>query len=88
MTWKRGFSRLRFIGITSMALGMVMLAVVWTARAMGVEADPVSAFMCMVLWEAGITLMVLGNVLWVALWVLKGFIPENGLGAPIALAAD
>jgi hypothetical protein len=66
-----------------------MLASVWSARAIGVEADAVSAFFCSLMWSAGITLMVLGNVLWVALWVLRGFIPEEGTAPPpIPLAAD
>ncbi len=88
MTWHKGFARLRFIGIASLVMGVVMLAGVWSARAAGLEADAVSAFFCSLVWSAGITLMVLGNVLWIALWVLKGFIPESSPVTPIAIAAD
>ena len=58
-------------------MGVVMLAAVWSFRATGIEADPVSAFFCSVVWSSGITLMVLGNVLWIALWVAKGFFPPS-----------
>ena len=77
MTWNRGLARIRFIGIVSLVMGVVMLAVVWSLRAAGIEADPVSAFFCSVVWSSGITLMVLGNVLWIALWVAKGFLPPS-----------
>ena len=86
MTWHKGFARLRFIGLASLGIGMVMLAAVWAARATGVEADPVTSFMCAIVWASGITLLVLGNVLWIALWVLKGFVPDGGpeLAASVA----
>ena len=79
MHWQRGFKRIRLIGTLALALGVVLLASVLLTQGLGYAPDPAFAQLYGAFWPLGLMLIVLGLLLWVAVWVLSGFLPDPGL---------
>ncbi len=84
MHWQRGFKRIRLIGTLALALGVVLLVSVLVTQGMGYAPDPAFAQLYQAFWPLGLMLIVLGLLLWVAVWVLSGFLPDTGTAPGLA----
>ncbi len=74
MNWHTGLRRLRLVATVALALGIVLCASVLLTRGLGYAPDPSIASLFAAMWPAGISLAALGGLLWVAIWVLQGFV--------------
>lgn len=75
MNWQTGFKRIRLVGTAALALGILLLLAVILTQSLGYAPDAAFAQLYGAFWPLGLMLMVLGALLWVAVWVLSGFIP-------------
>jgi hypothetical protein len=75
MGWKTGLGRLRLVGTVTLALGVVLCVSVVLTRTLGYAPDDSFASLFAALWPTGLALAILGGLLWVAVWVLQGFVP-------------
>ena len=84
MHWQRGFKRIRLVGTGAMALGLILLISVLSTRALGYSPNPGFESLFDTFWPLGLLLIVLGLLLWLAVWVLAGFLPtEAGMAKTI-----
>ncbi len=79
MHWQRGFKRLRLVGTVAVIAGIVLLLSVVLTQSLGYAPDPAFAQLYGAFWPLGLMLVVLGLLLWVAVWVLSGFLPDSGV---------
>ena len=75
MHWETGFKRLRLVGTVALGLGVVLLLAVVLTQSLGYAPDPAFTQLYSAFWPLGLMLIVLGALLWVAVWVLMGFLP-------------
>ncbi len=80
MQWQRGFKRIRLVSTVALIAGVVLLLSVVLTQSLGYAPNPPFAPLYSAFWPLGLMLLVLGALLWVAVWVLSGFLPE--VGAP------
>jgi undecaprenyl pyrophosphate phosphatase UppP len=84
MHWQRGFKRIRMVGAGAMALGLTLLVSVLCTRVLGYAPNPNFESLFGTFWPLGLLLIVLGLLLWLAVWVLTGFLPtEAGIAKTI-----
>ena len=81
MHWQRGFQRIRLVGTVALVVGAVLLFSVLLTQALGYAPDPPFVQLYGAFWPLGLMLIVLGLLLWVAVWVLSGFLPDAGAAA-------
>jgi uncharacterized membrane-anchored protein len=81
MYWQRGFRRIRLVGTVTLVLGAVLLFSVALTQMLGYAPDPGFAQLYSAFWSLGLTLIVLGMLLWVAVWILMGFLPPDATGS-------
>ena len=79
MTWHRGLKRLRLVATAALLLGVVLLASVLAMQLLQLSPDTFVAPLFKLMWPFGMGLVVLGALLWTAVWVLMGFVPESQL---------
>ena len=80
MHWENGFKRLRLVGTGSLALGAILLLIVILTDSLGYAPNPGFAMSLFTLCaRLGPLLLVLGALLWLAVWVLMGFVPEHAV---------
>ena len=77
MHWQRGFKRIRLVGAGAVALGLVLLVAVLLTRLLGYAPNPGFESLFDTFWPLGLLLIVLGLLLWLAVWVLAGFLPAE-----------
>lgn len=87
MLWQRGFKRIRLVGTVALGLGVVLLASVLLTQLLGYAPNPGFAQLYSAFWPLGLMLLVLGLLLWVATWVLSGFLPDGAEAAASTPAA-
>ena len=87
MHWRRGIKRIRLVGAGAMALGLILLATVLFTRVLGYSPNPGFESLFDTFWPMGLLLIVLGLLLWLAVWVLAGFLPTEA-GAVRTIEAD
>lgn len=75
MRWQTGFRRIRLVGVAALVLGALLLLSVVLTNTLGLAPDPAFTQLYAALWPLGLMLLVLGALLWVAVWVLMGFVP-------------
>ena len=78
MQWQRGFKRIRLVSTVALIAGVVLLLSVILTQALGYAPNPPFVPLYSAFWPLGLMLLVLGALLWVAVWVLSGFLPESG----------
>jgi uncharacterized BrkB/YihY/UPF0761 family membrane protein len=89
MQWQRGFKRIRLVSTIALVLGVALLGSVLVTQVLGYAPNPGFAQLYGAFWPLGLMLLVVGLLLWVAVWVLSGFLPdgaETGAAAPAAKA--
>ncbi len=79
MHWQRGFKRIRMVGAGAIALGLVLLFSVLLTRLLGYAPNPGFESLFDAFWPMGLLLVLLGLLLWLAVWVLAGFLPNAGI---------
>jgi hypothetical protein len=77
MHWQRGIKRIRLVGAGAMALGLILLISVLFTRVLGYAPNPGFESLFDAFWPLGLLLIVLGLLLWLAVWVLAGFLPHE-----------
>jgi uncharacterized BrkB/YihY/UPF0761 family membrane protein len=77
MHWQRGFKRIRLVGSIALLLGVVLLGSVLLTQLLGYAPNPGFVGLYSAFWPLGLMLLVLGLLLWVAVWVLSGFLPDG-----------
>jgi predicted ABC-type sugar transport system permease subunit len=82
MGWHTGLKRLRLVGTIALAIGVVLGASVLITNSLGYAPDTSVAPLFAALWPVGLVLAILGGLLWVAAWVLQGFLPPAPAAAP------
>ena len=75
MNWHRGLQRLRLVGTIALVIGLVLCVSVLVTRTLGYAPDSSVAPLFAAMWPSGLALVILGGLLWVAAWVLQGFVP-------------
>ncbi|RRA47726.1 hypothetical protein [Acidipila sp. EB88] len=80
MHWQKGFQRIRLVGTVALVLGAVLLLAVVLTQSLGYAPDHAFAQLYSAFWPLGLMLLVLGALLWVAVWVLTGFLPPDTVG--------
>ena len=75
MDWQTGFKRIRLVGTVALSLGILLLLAVILTQSLGYAPDAAFAQLYAAFWPLGLMLIVLGALLWVAVWVLSGFVP-------------
>ncbi len=83
MHWQRGFKRIRIVGAGAMALGLILIVSVLLTRLLGYAPNPGFASMFDTFWPMGLLLIGLGLLLWLAVWVLAGFLPTEAASAHV-----
>ncbi len=78
MNWHTGLKRLRLVGTVALAVGVVLCASVIATRSLGYSPDLSVAPLFAAMWPCGLALIILGALLWIAVWILQGFIPAPG----------
>ncbi len=76
MQWQRGFKRIRLVSTVALIAGAVLLLSVILTQTLGYAPNPPFVPLYSAFWPLGLMLLVLGALLWVAVWVLSGFLPE------------
>jgi uncharacterized membrane-anchored protein len=72
MHWQLGFKRIRLVGA-----GAIVLVSVLLTRLFGYAPNPGFESLFDTFWPMGLLLIVLGLLLWLAVWVLAGFLPAD-----------
>jgi hypothetical protein len=62
------------VGTLALALGIVLCVSVVLTRVLGYAPDDSFASLFAALWPTGLALAIFGGILWVAVWVLHGFL--------------
>ena len=88
MTWHKGLKRLRLIATASLVIGLVLIASVLITQALHLSPDTLVAPLFAVMWPLGVGLLILGGMLWTAVWVLMGFVPETTAQVPLPSASE
>ncbi len=88
MHWKQGFKRIRLVGTAALLVGVALVASVLLTQTLGYAPDPAFAQLFSALWPLGLMLLVVGVLLWLAVWVLMGFLPSDATAAPRARLQD
>ncbi len=86
MNWQMGLQRLRLVATAALAVGVVLCASVLGTRGLGYAPDTAVAPLFSAMWPMGLALILVGALLWVAVWVLRGFLPSSAAGAGISRA--
>ena len=84
MNWYTGLKRLRIVGTIALTVGLLLCVSVVATRGLGYAPDLSVAPLFAAMWPCGIALILVGGLLWVAVWVLHGFLPEPARRAPRA----
>lgn len=77
MNWHTGLRRLRLAATLALVIGVGSCASAFITRSLGYAPDDSFASLFAALWPIGLALAVLGGLLWVAIWVLQGFVPST-----------
>ncbi len=79
MQWARGLTRLRTVAIVLLGIGLVTALSSILMSGLGYQPDPGFLGIFTLLTHLSVPCILLGGVLWAAVWVLEGFLPA---GAP------
>ncbi len=86
MAWQHGLKRVKLTGTLSVIAGALLLGSNLGTHLLGYAPDPTYVSVYALMWPVGISLLILGAVLWIAAWILQGFDPDHG--RPAARYAD
>ncbi len=78
MAWQHGLKRVQLTGTLSLVAGALLLGGNVGTHMLGYAPDPMFTSVYALMWPAGLVLLVLGAVLWVTAWILRGFDPDHG----------
>ena len=85
MAWQHGLKRVRLTGTLSLVLGVALLGSNLGTHLLGYAPDPMFASVYSLMWPAGLVLLILGAVLWIAAWILQAFDPDHGRSAAYSI---
>ena len=86
MHWQRGLKRLRIVATGALVLGAIMFFPPWLTNILGYVPNAGFVGLFNLSLRLGLMLLVLGALLWVAVWVLAGFLVPETAGSASALA--
>ena len=75
MNWQTGFKRIRLVGTAALVLGVLLLVTVIVSQTSGYAPDPAFVQLFGAFWPLGLMMIAVGVLLWLAVWVLSGFVP-------------
>ncbi len=76
MHWHKGLKRLRIVATAALVLGLLIFIPITLMNVLGYLPDPGFVGLFSFLAHLGLPFVILGAILWIAVWVVQGFVPE------------